>query len=198
MNDCPQSIRKFRGLTRNRQIADLCNSELNHLTTKYYRLLRFDKKTLIPVTPRRGLAYRGKHSLSPIPARSRFKEKRKSQNRLGVAVTPEPNSEVFLHVGSSERDRAGLTPRQEKTTSTKGLVSPHSAHIVSSPRNLFQEKPDLYVLTLKRQELTLPVLRSKKKINVDMRVLQSREGRPKTRDSPWSRANSMERLTPNA
>lgn len=118
--------------------------------------------------------------------------------RERAAVTPESNSEISLLIGTLEGAIVSLTPRQEKTTSTQELTSPHCVHRASSPRFLIQEKSSRSILTLKRKEQTLPLLRSRKMIEVDMRILQSRESRQRAEALPWSRKGSLELLTPNA
>lgn len=202
MSDFPCNTRTYRSVSRFRKVTDLCNSELNHLTTKYYRLLRFDQKSTSPGTQRREQSYRGKHSLSPLPSRSRLEERRSSKIRHRTAITPEPNSDFSLPIGNLEGVGVSRTPNHEKTTSTKDLINCHPICKGSTRKSsLLQAKssrsgPRVFILALKNKEQTLPLLRTKRRIDVDMRVLQSRRERHKEGALPWSIDSSFELLTP--
>lgn len=202
MSDFPCNTRSYRSVARFRKVTDVCNSELNHLTTKYYRLLRFDQKSSSPGTQRREQSYRGKHSLSPLPARSRLEERRNSQIRHKTAITPEPNSDFSLRIGSLEGVGVSRTPNHEKTTSTKDLANCYPIRKGRNRENsLLQAKSSRsgtrkLILALKNKEQTLPLLRTKKRIDVDMRLLQSRKERHRESALPWSIDSSLELLTP--
>lgn len=199
MSDFPCNTRTYRSISRFRKVTDLCNSELNQLTTKYYRLLRFDQKSSSPGTQRREQSYRGKHSLSPLPARSRLETRRNSKIRHRTALTPEPDS---LPIGNLEGISVSRTPNHEKNTSTKDLTSCEPSHRGRCRENsLLQVRisridQKMLVSAGKYKEKTLPLLRTKKRIDVDMRKLQSRKERHREGAPVWSINSSLELLTP--
>ena len=157
------------------KVTDQCNSQLNELTTKYYRLLKWDDKGNLPTNKRREAEYRGKHSLSPGLVGGNRGKRRGMERR--EAVTPEIVRGNRLVCGNVEGVGVRNSPLlvKEKTTSTNDLPL-----FTPSPRPKLL-RPQNSVLTghlpltpSKHSERTLPPLRLKKRIDIDMRGLHSR------------------------
>lgn len=183
-------LRRLRFVTH--RTTDRCNSELNHLATKYYELVRLGRRgnTNWLASVRREANYRGKHSLSPLPLKVYFDLPDTSRRAYG-SLTPEPKRAVVTKLEGTAI--IGTLSREQQTT-TKDI----SASQVLQKVRKEQRLPALPMAkrTEQRDKCSFPSLRKKKRIDIDLRVARKLECRVFDKSGRWSINSSVDLSRP--